>query len=494
MAVAAAVPYIPATRRKRKAPAPVGFADFSNPLSPKFMHSVKTLRRPRSSDPHGLGSADIKRLLLQYSLPAIIGNVVTSLYHLVDSIFIGHGIGALALSGMAVTFPIMNILAAFSTMIGVGGATLTSIRLGRKDQESARAILWHVALANTVNSVILGALCLLFLDPVLRIFGASGSLLPAARDFMSIYLCGVPVNFVFLGLNNLMRVSGYPNKAMLSSFLTVAINMALAPVFIFVLGWGLKGAALATVLAQFSGLIWVLIHFSGSKSFVRFGKKAPEFSFKLIGEILAIGISPFLMNLVSSFVISLINVELIRYGGDFAVGAYGIINRIIILFVFILIGITMGMQPIVGYNFGAKQMDRAFQALKYAVVMGVIITVAGVLFAELFPHLIIGMFTTHAELSELSVMGLRLAIIGLPLAGVQIPVSNFFQSIGKVKISIFLSLTRQLIFLIPALLLLPLFLGLRGVFMSLPVADIVAFLVTVGTFTYQYRKIKRIPL
>ncbi len=454
------------------------------------MNLFKNRRRDNSNDPHLLGYGDIKKLLFQYSLPAIMGNIITSVYNIVDSIFIGHGIGALALSGMAVTFPVMNILAAFSTLIGVGGATLTSIRLGQKDEASARAILWHVAVINAISSVVLGVLCLIFLDPILRIFGASDTLLPYARDFMSVFLYGIPINFVFLGLNNLMRVSGYPNKAMLSSFLTVAINIALAPLFIFVFRWGLKGVAFATVLAQLSGLIWVLFHFTDKKSFVNFGNKAPFFSFKMLGSILSIGISPFLMNLVSSLVISIINIELMKYGGDFAVGAFGIINRIITLFIFIIIGFTMGMQPIVGYNFGAKQMDRAFRALKYTVVMGVSITAVGTLFAELFPSLFIKMFTTHEKLVDLSVSGLRLIIIGLPLAGTQIPISNFFQSIGQVKISIFLSLTRQLIFLIPSLLILPHFLGLNGVFISLPVADVTAFLVTVATFTYQYKKMK----
>ncbi len=454
------------------------------------MNLFKSRRRDNSNDPHLLGYGDIKKLLFQYSLPAIMGNIITSVYNIVDSIFIGHGIGALALSGMAVTFPVMNILAAFSTLIGVGGATLTSIRLGQKDEASARAILWHVAVINAISSVVLGVLCLIFLDPILRIFGASDTLLPYARDFMSVFLYGIPINFVFFGLNNLMRVSGYPNKAMLSSFLTVAINIALAPLFIFVFRWGLKGVAFATVLAQLSGLIWVLFHFTDKKSFVNFGNKAPFFSFKMLGSILSIGISPFLMNLVSSLVISIINIELMKYGGDFAVGAFGIINRIITLFIFIIIGFTMGMQPIVGYNFGAKQMDRAFRALKYTVVMGVSITAVGTLFAELFPSLFIKMFTTHEKLVDLSVSGLRLIIIGLPLAGTQIPISNFFQSIGQVKISIFLSLTRQLIFLIPSLLILPHFLGLNGVFISLPVADVTAFLVTVATFTYQYKKMK----
>lgn len=439
-----------------------------------------------------MGRGDIKKLLLQYSLPAIIGNIVTSVYHIVDSIFIGHGIGALAISGMAVTFPIMNILAAFSMLIGVGGATLLSIKLGQKDEASARDILWHVLIVNTINSVILGALSLIFLDSILQLFGATEALLPYARDFMSVFLYGIPINFVFLGLNNQMRVSGYPQKAMLSSFLTVAVNIALAPIFIFVLGWGMKGVALATVLAQSTGLIWVLSHFVSKKSFLNFGNTCPKISHKMVRSIIAIGISPFLMSLVSSLVISVINAGLIKHGGDLAVGAYGIINRVLILFIMIVIGLTMGMQPIVGYNYGAKQMSRAFKTLKYTALGATAITTFGFLISQLFPRLIINMFTTDVELVDISIMGLRMATIMFPLVGAQIVISNFFQSVGKVKISIFLSLTRQLIFLIPFLLILPNYLGLRGVFLSMPSADFIAFFVSILTFLHQYKRMRMV--
>lgn len=305
--------------------------------------------------------------------------VITSLYHIVDSIFIGHGIGASALSGMAVTFPIMNILAAFSTLIGVGGATLTSIRLGEKDEENARSILGHVALVNTVNGTLLGGVVtLFFLEPVLKLFGASETLLPYASDFLSVYMIGIPVGFVFIGLNNIMRVTGYPKKAMLSSFLTVAVNVLLAPIFIFVFGWGMKGTALATVLSQLAGLVWVLMHFFNKNSLIRFEIKGGfKLSGKTIVNMMAIGVSPFLMNLTSSLVVSIINFGLMKHGGDLAIGAYGIINRILFLFGMIVIGLTMGMQPIVGYNYGAKQIDRSFKALRYTIIVSVLIMTFG---------------------------------------------------------------------------------------------------------------------
>jgi len=451
------------------------------------MNITKVLRQNNTNDPHLLGRGDIKKLLAQYSLPAIIGMVITSLYHIVDSIFIGHGIGASALSGMAVTFPIMNILAAFSTLIGVGGATLTSIRLGEKDEENARSILGHVALVNTVNGTLLGVVTLFFLEPVLKLFGASETLLPYASDFLSVYMIGIPVGFVFIGLNNIMRVTGYPKKAMLSSFLTVAVNVLLAPIFIFVLGWGMKGTALATVLSQLAGLVWVLMHFFNKNSLIRFEIKGFKLSGKTIVNMMAIGVSPFLMNLTSSLVVSIINFGLMKHGGDLAIGAYGIINRILFLFGMIVIGLTMGMQPIVGYNYGAKQIDRSFKAFRYTIIVSVLIMTFGFLFSQLFPTLIMRMFTSDRELLDISVRGLRITTVLFPVIAVQMVISNFFQSVGKAKIAVFLSLTRQLIFLIPFLLLLPRYFGLDGVFMSMPAADLIAFFVTILTFTYQYK-------
>ncbi|MDD2243411.1 MAG: MATE family efflux transporter [Dysgonamonadaceae bacterium] len=443
-----------------------------------------------TSDPHLLGTGDIKKLLLQYSLPAITGMIVTALYHIIDSIFVGHGIGSLAISAMAATFPIMNIMAAFSTLIGVGGATLTSIRLGKKDEEGAASILGHVALLNTINSVILSGVTIIFLDPILRMFGASDALLPYARDFMEVILIGYPISFVFLGLNNIMRVSGYPKKAMQSSFLTVAINVVLAPLFIFGFKWGMRGTALATVISQFAGLVWVMSHFLNKNNYIHF-TKGFKFSFSTVKQMLAIGLSPFLMNMASSLVVSIINLSLTRYGGDLAIGAYGIINRILTLFLMIVVGITMGMQPVAGYNYGAKKMNRAFSVLKYSLIGGVTVTTIGFLLSELFPRTIVSMFTTDQELIDISVKGLRLSFAMFPLVGAQVVISNFFQTVGKPKISIFLSLTRQLIFLIPFLFILPKYFGLAGVFSSIPSADLIAFIISTSTLFYQFNKVKK---
>ncbi len=452
---------------------------------------TEILREDINGNPHSLGEDDIKKLLLEYSLPAIVGMVIVSLYHIVDSIFIGHGIGALAISGMAITFPIMNILSAFSTLIGVGGATLASIRLGKKDEKGAASILGHVTILNAINAFLLAGIAYCFLDPILRAFGASDVLLPYARDFMSVYLWGTPIIFVFIALNNIMRVSGYPRKAMMSSFFSVGLNVILAPLFIFVFKWGMKGAALATVLSQLLGLVWVLSHFLDKKSYIHFTKGFHRLSFKTTKSMLSIGISPFLMNLCLGLAVFFINFGLMKHGGDLAVGAYGIINRILTLFIMIVMGITMGMQPIAGYNYGAEEFGRTFKVLKYALLWGVMVMTSGFLVAELFPHFIAGMFTTNRELITISARGLRIALAMFPLAGAQIVISNFFQSIGKVKISIFLSLSRQLIFLLPLLFVFPEFLGVDGVFLSLSVADFIAFVVAGFTIVYQLRRTKK---
>lgn len=454
---------------------------------------TETARPSITGNPHLLGDGDIKKLLFEYSLPAIVGMVIVSLYHIVDSIFIGHGIGALAISGMAITFPVMNILSAFSTLIGVGGATLTSIRLGEKDEEGAASILGHVTVLNAVNSLLLAGSTYFFLEPVLRAFGASDALLPYAYDFMAVYLWGTPIIFVFVALNNIMRVSGYPRKAMVSSFVSVGLNVILAPLFIFVFGWGMKGVALATVFAQLLGLMWVLSHFLDKKSYIHFTKGFYRLSFRTTKNMLSIGVSPFLLNICLSLVVFFINFGLMKHGGDLAVGAYGIINRILTLFIMIVVGLTMGMQPIAGYNYGAKEFKRTLEVLKYALLWGVAVMTLGFLVSELFPYLIVKMFTTDSELIAISARGLRIAIAMFPLAGAQIVISNFFQSIGRVKISIFLTLSRQLIFLLPLLFVLPEFFGVDGVFLSLSVADFVAFVVTALTFIYQLKQMKKKP-
>lgn len=442
----------------------------------------------KENNPHILGEAPIGKLLVEYSIPAIIGMTLTSLYNIIDSIFIGHGVGALAISGLAITFPLMNLLVAFCTLVGVGGATLSSIRLGQKDKKGAEDILGNVAILCVINAIFYGGLAFIFLEPILFFFGASEATLPYARDFMQVILLGSPISYVMIGLNNIMRATGYPKKAMLSSMLTVGCNIILAPIFIFVLNWGIRGAALATICSQFIGMLWVLYHFYSPKTYIRFQRHSMRLKQHIIANIFAIGMSPFVMNVCACCIVIFINNRLLNYGGDMAIGAFGILNRIQMLFVMIVMGITMGMQPITGYNYGAQHFDRVKRTLKLGITAGCIITTLGFIIGELFPGIFVGMFTDNHELTDEATLALRIGILSFPVVGAQIVFTQFFQSIGKARISIFLSLSRQLLFLLPGLAFLPPFYGVEGVWFSMPLSDALAFAVAALMLAYHYKK------
>lgn len=442
----------------------------------------------KENNPHILGEAPIGKLLVEYSIPAIIGMTLTSLYNIIDSIFIGHGVGALAISGLAITFPLMNLLVAFCTLVGVGGATLSSIRLGQKDKKGAEDILGNVAILCVINAIFYGGLAFIFLEPILFFFGASEATLPYARDFMQVILLGSPISYVMIGLNNIMRATGYPKKAMLSSMLTVGCNIILAPIFIFVLNWGIRGAAFATICSQFIGMLWVLYHFYSPKTYIRFQRHSMRLKQHIIANIFAIGMSPFVMNVCACCIVIFINNRLLNYGGDMAIGAFGILNRIQMLFVMIVMGITMGMQPITGYNYGAQHFDRVKRTLKLGITAGCIITTLGFIIGELFPGVFVGMFTDNHELTDEATLALRIGILSFPVVGAQIVITQFFQSIGKARISIFLSLSRQLLFLLPGLAFLPPFYGVEGVWFSMPLSDALAFAVAALMLAYHYKK------
>lgn len=434
---------------------------------------------PSNQSPQILGTAPIGKLLIEYSLPAIIAMTVVSLYNVIDSIFIGHGVGAMAIAGLAITFPLMNLIIAFCTLVGVGSATISSIFMGQKDVQRATLVLHNATILLLVNGILVTIVTLIFLDPILLFFGASHETLPYARDFMQVILFANPIAYLFVGLNNLMRATGYPRKAMLSSFLTVAVNVVAAPIFIFLFKWGIRGAAWATALAQLTGLIWVLSHFLNKNNYISFTRGYFKLRRRIVASILGIGMSPFLMNACSCIVVIIINTSLQNYGGDMAIGAYGIVNRMLTLFLMVVLGLTQGMQPIIGYNYGANRFDRVKQTLHYGLIFGGCITTLGFLANELMPGVIVSFFTDSPELLEVSRNGLRIMSAAFFIVGLQIVITQFFQSIGKSQISIFLSLSRQLLFLIPCLLILPRYYGTDGVWWSIPVADVVAFIVAV---------------
>ena len=438
-----------------------------------------------------LGTKPVGQLLMRYAIPAIIAMTASSLYNMVDSIFIGQGVGALAISGLAITFPLMNLSTAFGAGVGVGASSLLSVKLGQKDYEAAQNILGNTVVLNVITGVCFSIITLLFLDPILMFFGASAQTLPYAKDYMEIILLGNVVTHLYFGLNALQRAAGKPQLSMYMTIFTVIVNAILDPIFIWPLGLGIRGAAYATVLSQLLALIWQLVMFSNKAEFIHFKRGIYRLRSRLVKNILAIGMSPFSMNVCACFVVIIINNSLVTHGGDMAVGAYGIINRIAFIFVMITIGVNQGMQPIAGYNYGAMKFDRMMRVLKYAVIGGTCVTTTGFIVGEVFPEQCVRLFTTDQTLIDLSVHAMRITMITFPIIGYQMVIANFFQSIGKAKVSIFLSLSRQLLFLIPMLLVLPSLYGVDGVWYSMPVADTISSVVTAIIMALFMRRINK---
>lgn len=438
-----------------------------------------------------LGTKPVGQLLMRYAVPAIIAMTASSLYNMVDSIFIGQGVGAMAISGLAITFPLMNLSTAFGAGVGVGASSLLSVKLGQKDYGAAQNILGNTVMLNIITGISFSIIPLLFLDPILMFFGASAQTLPYAKDYMEIILCGNVITHLYFGLNALQRAAGKPQLSMYMTIFTVVLNAILDPIFIWPLGLGIRGAAYATVLSQLFALIWQVVMFSNKAEFIHFKRGIYRLKSQLVKNIIGIGMSPFSMNVCACFVVIIINNSLVEHGGDMAVGAYGIINRIAFIFVMITIGVNQGMQPIAGYNYGAMKFDRMMRVLKYAVICGTCVTTVGFIVGQFFPEQCVRLFTSDETLISLSVHAMRLTTVSFPIIGFQMVVANFFQSIGKAKVSVFLSLSRQLVFLIPMLLILPTLYGVDGVWYSMPVADTISALVTAIIMYLFMRKINK---
>lgn len=439
--------------------------------------------------PHRLGSGNIGKLLIEFSLPAIVAMTASSVYNIIDRIFIGQGVGPLAISGLALTLPIINLGVALGALVGAGASTLVSIRLGEKRGDEASLILGNTVVLNIIISTLYSVVMLVFLDRILYIFGASSATLPYAKQFMQIILIGNVFLHSYMGLNSIMRSSGYPGKSMFITLFTVAVNLIIAPIFIFIFKWGIQGAALATVIAQLSGLIVTVIHFMKKSSFLHFMKGHFVLRIEIIRGIFSIGMSPFAINVCASLIVIIMNRQLVIYGGDYAVGAYGIINSVLMCVVMIILGLTQGMQPIAGYNYGAGNFARVRTVFRYSVIAATCISTAGFFIGELLPGQIAFAFTDNSELVGLSVHGMRTIMIMYPFIGFQMVTSNFFQSIGRAKISIIVTLSRQVIFFIPSLLIMPYLFGLTGVWASMPVADFFSTIMTFFILKTQSRRV-----
>lgn len=438
-----------------------------------------------------LGTKPVGKLLMQYSIPAIIAMTAASLYNMVDSIFIGQGVGPMAISGLAITFPFMNLTAAFGAAIGVGASTCISVKLGQRDYSSANKILGNTFTLNLIVGIAIGVICLLFLDPILRFFGASNQTIVYARDYMEVILAGNVFSHMYFGLNAVLRSASKPRHAMFATIFTVVINTLLDPIFIYTFQLGIRGAAYATILSQILALIWQMKLFSNKKELIRFTSGTYRLQKDLVRNIIGIGMSPFAMNVCACIVVIFINKGFVAYGGDLAVGAYGIDNRVAFFFIMITMGVTQGMQPIAGYNYGSQQLDRLMKVLRYSVYAGVAVMTTGFLVAMFLPELCVRMFTSDETLIAMAVRGIRIDMAAFPVVGYQMVVTNFFQSIGKAKISMFLSLSRQLLFLIPLLIVLPPQLGVDGVWLSLPVSDVIAAIVAAVMMFIYMKKFNR---
>ena len=402
-----------------------------------------------------LGTRPVGKLLLQYAMPAIVAMTAASLYNIVDSIFIGQGVGPLAISGLAITFPFMNLSTAFGAAVGVGASTFISMKLGQKDYKTAENILGNTVTLNLIIGIAFSVVCLLFLDPILKFFGASEATLPYARDYMVIILVGNVFSHMYFGMNAVLRAAGKPRQAMYATIVTVVMNTMLDYVFIMLFGWGIQGAAYATVMAQVMALIWQLRIFSNKQELLHFERGIYRLRSELVRNIIGVGISPFAMNVCACVVIIFINQQLVRYGSDLDVGAYGIANKVSFVFLMFVLGVNQGMQPIVGYNYGAQKIDRMIQVVKLSIIAATLIMTTGWLIAMFMPYYCARLFTKDPTLIQLGMKAIRISMVLFPLIGSQMVITFFFQSIGKVRVSIFLSLSRQLIFLLPALAVFP---------------------------------------
>ena len=445
-----------------------------------------------SSIPTELGTERIGKLLKQYALPAIIAQTAASLYNMVDSIFIGQGVGPLAISGLAVTFPLMNLSTAFGTLVGAGAATMLSVLLGQKNYKAANKVLGSVVGLNILIGFIFMAVALVFIDPILYFFGASENTLPYAKEYIRIILYGNIITHLYFGLNAAMRSSGSPKKAMGLTIFTVLFNTILDPLFIFVFDMGIAGAAWATVIAQTAAMCVVLHHFSNRSRPFHFDRSMLKIDLRVAKDSLAIGMGPFLMNAAACLVTLFINQQLRRYSGDLGIGAYGICNRFIFMFIMICMGLNQGMQPIAGYNYGARKYSRVKEVFWRTAAMGTAMTTICFIIGVFIPELAVGIFTHDEELVALSAKALRILTIAFPIVGFQMIATNFFQSLGMVKKSIILSLSRQILFLLPLLYALPLMLDADGVWISYPISDTLATILTIFMLGRLFKKFNRL--
>ena len=437
-----------------------------------------------------LGQKPVGALLWQYALPAIVAMTASSLYNIIDRAMIGQVVGPEAIAGLGITFPLMNLSAAFGAAVGVGSSTCISVKLGQKDYKTAERLLGNTVTLNLIIGFLFMVVCLLLLDPILRFFGASDVTLPYAREFMTVILLGNMVTHMYFGMNAVLRAAGKPRHAMYATLFTVGMNILLVVAFVWWFRWGIRGAALATITSQSMALCWQMWIFSNPKELLHLKRGIYKLKKDLVRNIIAIGVSPFLMNATSCVIVIFMNNQFLRYGGDMAVGAYSIANSVVMVFFMFVMGMNQGMQPIVGYNYGAEKYDRMFRCLWLTIACATAILLVGWALSMLFPQYIARIFSTDPTLLALSARGIKIDMLVFFVVGSQAVITNFFQCIGRVKVSIFLSLSRQLFLLLPMAYLFPLFWDLDGVWYSMPASDFGSFAMTIPMLIWYMKKIK----
>ena len=439
-----------------------------------------------------LGTKPVGQLLWQYALPAIVAMSASSIYNIIDRAMIGQIVGPEAIAGLGITFPFMNLSAAFGAAVGVGSSASISVKLGQRDYQTAQNLLGNTMTLNLIIGFSFMVISLLFLDPILYFFGASEVTLPYAREFMTIILLGNVMTHMYFGMNAVLRAAGKPKHAMYSVLFTVAMNIVLVVMFVWWFRWGIRGAALATVTSQTLAMCWQLWLFSDKQEILHLKRGIYKLKQRLIMSIIGIGISPFLMNVTSCVIVIIMNNQFVRYGGDMAVGAYSIANSVVMMFFMFVMGVCQGMQPIVGYNYGAEKYDRMLRCLFLAIGYATLILLIGWALSMLFPREIARIFTTDPTLMDMSARGIKLDMLVFFVVGSQATITHFFQSIGKVKVSIFLSLSRQLFLLLPMAYVFPLFWDLDGVWYSMPASDFGSFAMTIPMLMWYMKKFKEV--
>lgn len=438
-----------------------------------------------------LGEEKIGKLLLKFSIPAIVGMIVNALYNIVDRIFIGNFVDSLGLAGVTIAFPIMIIQMAFAMLVGIGATSLISIRLGEGKKKEAEQILGNAMVLLVIFSGLFSIFGLTFLDPILRLFGASPGVLPYSKAYLNIILYGAVFQTIGFGMNNFIRAEGNPNRAMSTMLIGAILNTILDPIFIIVFNMGIKGAALATIISQAASAAWVLSYFFGKKSSLEVRKENWKLKLPIVKGILAIGSAPFAMQVAASATTTLLNHSLKTNGGDLAISAYGAINSFATILLMPIFGINQGSQPIIGFNYGAKKYDRVKKTLLTAIMTATAFTMIGFIVTRIFPAQLVALFNSKdKELIEVGANGMKIFFTMLPVIGFQIVSSNYFQATGKPKQAMLLSLSRQVLMLIPAILILPRFFGLNGVWMAGPTADFFATLLTGSFILYELKNLQ----